>query len=227
MKRLSSTFVLAAALLLVSCDDENGPISPSVDAAVDAGATDGGTGPMAMCTGTFATINRATLGAATKPGSKCSMAADLDSICTRNIGDIARACGQSCVGAGDRCLPTCVKNMMASVSDDCLGCYAQVVSCTKDKCFGECVNDPKSAACAQCQVATGCLGTFFACSGLPGGPAASDGGTGGDGGASDGAASSDGGTDAAAVSDGAAADSASGDAGTATDIAVSTDGATD
>jgi hypothetical protein len=142
-----------------------------------------------MCIGTFAATNRTLLGAAvaTKPEAKCKASADLDLICSSDIGGKIRneyAAGclvnlQQGNAAVVSCIEEGVKRDFKELSAGCLSCYTASVVCTLDNCRVACGTAPSSSACVTCQTVNGCLAAFFTCSGLPGGPTTppADGGT--------------------------------------------------
>jgi hypothetical protein len=238
MTRLASAVSLAFLLSAAACSSDKKTTTPDTGVTVsDGGPADtasadtaapdtasADTGP-AMCVGSFSTISRTTLGAATAPTGGCAASADLDLICSINVADITAACGVACATTmgGATCVPTCVK-AKAALTDACIGCYAQAVQCAQVNCLAVCLSDSKGMPCTQCQIDHGCRAAFFTCSGLPGGSPAPDGG------ATDTAATDTAATDTAAsdtaASDTAATDTAATDTA-ATDTAVSTDSATD
>jgi hypothetical protein len=55
----------------------------------------------------------------------------------------------------------------SGVTQDCAGCYADIVICTLNNCVGYCAVDPESQDCFDCQVDKGCRAAFDSCSGLP------------------------------------------------------------
>jgi len=182
MKRFALVASASLALLVGACDDDPPPRRDAGSDARDTGAEAGAEGGVAgMCVGTFASINRTTLGAAVaaKPTAMCKSTTDLDLICTRDIGGtIRREYAAACLGVvagGNAAVVACVNDLakrdFKELSDGCLGCYSASVACTLVNCFDECVPAATSQACVTCQTTKGCLGTFFTCSGLPGGPA--------------------------------------------------------
>jgi hypothetical protein len=188
MRRLAWGIALGSVLGLVSCGD-------SKPKKVDGGDAGGGGDAPATCMGTFAFATRAQLGAGAKSAGKCASAADLDVICSNDVGGRVRALGGACFiqnpTGGEAALAMCTitalkADTVPDPSDACLGCYLGVTGCTLANCRTECAADPTASMCLQCQIAKGCLPTFYACSGLPTPPGfpVSDGGAGdgGDGG---------------------------------------------
>lgn len=76
-------------------------------------------------------------------------------------------CGQSCVGEDDAetCTVTCIMDR-TQMSLECSICYAGVVGCASENCFNECIAEPDSDMCTECQIAAGCRTAFDECSGL-------------------------------------------------------------
>jgi hypothetical protein len=181
MKRFALVASASLALLVGACDDDTPPKRDSGTDARDTGAEAGAeAGASNMCVGTFVTINRTTLGAAVamKPTAMCKATTDLDLICMGDIGgrirsEFAPAC-LNVVAGGNAAVVDCInklaKREFPTLSDACLGCYSASVACTLVECRDECVPAATSSACVLCQTAKGCLGAFFSCSGLPGGP---------------------------------------------------------
>lgn len=81
----------------------------------------------------------------------------------------AQKCGKTteCLsGQDENCARDCMLREL-DMSEDCAGCYATFVNCTIKECLGECLTDPDSDGCHECQVTKGCRGAFNTCSGLP------------------------------------------------------------
>jgi hypothetical protein len=133
---------------------------------------------------------------------KCMAPSDLDSICDNDIVDITSNCGglaflaqkfKSDAGANfmldEAALRTatlmCVGERLGKtvVTDGCLSCYGEAVTCTLAHCANVCLPDPTNPACRPCQISSGCGVALDACTGLPPAPMA-DGGA-GDGGSVD------------------------------------------
>ena len=189
MRRLALVASASFALFALGACDDDDPKKPDAgrdggsDGVVEAGTGDGGP---TMCVGTFATTNRATLGAAVnaKPTGMCKAAADLDLICTADLGGKFRGVyAQTCLPFLSTGIPTVVSCLEQAVSSEhptlsagCRGCYVTLVSCTLTNCRETCPANPSSPACMMCQQNSGCLPNFFACTGLPGGAPTTDGG---------------------------------------------------
>jgi hypothetical protein len=189
MKRFAWVASASLALLLGACDDDSptkkdaaSDVRPEV--GTEAGSEGGVPG---QCVGTFASTNRTVLGAAVaaKPTAMCKASADLDLICTQDIGgqirnNYAKACLLALPGGNDAvisCINEGVKRDFPTLSAGCLSCYTASVACTLEKCLVACSADATSAPCLTCQTNMGCIAAFFNCSGLPGGPPGPDGGT--------------------------------------------------
>jgi hypothetical protein len=183
MKRLALAASLALAFIgtgLAGCDDDDN--KGKADAAGDAGGDARADATAAMCTGTFASFTRATLGTNTAASGACK-APDLDVICVADIGAKARACGTSCLqSAGTlgeasliQCVDACLQ-MNKDLTIGCSNCYRELVACTAKNCLSDC-SDPNSNACKTCQTTKGCTPTFFTCSGLPSGAPSTDAGS--------------------------------------------------
>lgn len=177
MKRfaLGVSMVLGFAMGgVLGCDDDDND-----DIAADGGAD---TAVANQCVGTFSTLTRSQLGAATMPTGQCAAAADLNIICARDVRAVTGACGQSCFLGGNADVPGCTNMCVAAMLDPdlsagCSNCYTNAVVCTLNNCATPCGADPNSSTCISCQAAAGCLSTFFSCSGLPGAaPSQSDAG---------------------------------------------------
>jgi hypothetical protein len=180
MRRLALVASIACSLAFVACDDDE-PAKPrdsgTGDRAPDTtGGTDtGGGGDTAagMCTGSFATLTRTQLIAATPPTAKCGSQTDLDLICTGDLATKVRNAGVTCLGQGmtsPTALSACVKAALArdtALSANCAGCYGDSAGCTIEKCAALCGTMPNSAECMACQATQGCISAFFACAGLP------------------------------------------------------------
>lgn len=167
MNRSVLGLAMALAVTTLGCDDDGG----------DEGAVDGGmdAAVAVMCKGTFATLNRTQLGAATSPTGQCAAPADLDVICANDVRALTGLCGQGCFAQDPTTVPACTNQCVAAQLDPDLGaacsnCYTNAVVCTLQNCATVCAVDPNGVPCIQCQTANNCLSTFFTCSGLPGGP---------------------------------------------------------
>ncbi len=90
---------------------------------------------------------------------------------------VAGSCGVGCISVLNPAdltpFTTCTAECMAddagvgSLSSTCIDCYAGSATCTAANCVADCAVDPSSDDCATCQVASGCIDSFYACSGLP------------------------------------------------------------
>jgi hypothetical protein len=79
----------------------------------------------------------------------------------------ATDCGIGCLGDDDvaTCSVTCLVGA-TGLSVECSACYAGMVGCSKDNCLAECLAEPGSEACSNCQTEAGCFDDFYACSGM-------------------------------------------------------------
>lgn len=79
----------------------------------------------------------------------------------------AQTCGQGeCLASDDQ---NCARDCMLAdldMSSECASCYANFVTCTIAECLGECIADPNSDGCLECQETSGCRPNFNDCSGL-------------------------------------------------------------
>jgi hypothetical protein len=143
----------------------------------DAGAPD----VPSMCVAGLGGIPRTQLTAAVTRGM-CMASTDLDLLCGNDVGLITRGCGQACylkvapeVGPIDAaalkaCIIDCVKTQLTgkgTLSDGCLGCYGETVTCTISKCLAPCAVSTTGQACNDCMMANMCTSSFYMCSGLP------------------------------------------------------------
>lgn len=81
----------------------------------------------------------------------------------------ARDCGLGCLGEdeADVCAIECMIDLKGvKISETCSNCYREIVLCTLNKCMGDCIGDPQSDECKDCQVVKGCQASFDTCSGL-------------------------------------------------------------
>jgi len=118
------------------------------------------------CTGSFSGITLKQLQAAIAVTGACAAPGDVFQICTASLAQIAGVCGLRCLGKDQPCIVACIKDD-SSLSDGCAGCYAATVLCTQVNCLADCLNDPSSPRCAQCQMDKKCRPTFRTCTGLP------------------------------------------------------------
>jgi hypothetical protein len=100
---------------------------------------------------------------------------DADTAVLADGGDEAVAgtagdCGLGCLGedgeaAQRECAITCIVADHA-LSNECAGCYGDIVACSIRECLAPCATDPGGEACATCQVEAGCVDAFNTCTGL-------------------------------------------------------------
>lgn len=81
------------------------------------------------------------------------------------VADATIQCGTECVFTADpeSCFTQCMQQQV-EITDLCLGCFAEQVSCTTDNCFFSCAFG-STEDCAAC-VAENCLASFNDCAGI-------------------------------------------------------------
>lgn len=111
------------------------------------------------------------------PKDQCQNAEDLGWIKATQDGgltgrEVAREaagdCGLGCLSdpAPDVCAIRCMKNIKkVQLTDNCAGCYGDIVLCTIEKCLPRCIDDPQAEDCKACQEEKGCQGAFDTCTG--------------------------------------------------------------
>ena len=114
------------------------------------------------------------------PKGACANLADITGICTKDPSgqatSIALICylrhdgdddpakaTRKCTLLGEQDRPG-LTSTIPEMSEDCLGCYADVIVCAAERCADEC--RAGDAPCSACYEREGCLSEFFACSGL-------------------------------------------------------------
>jgi hypothetical protein len=77
----------------------------------------------------------------------------------------SQTCGFQCITSSDfgGCVSSCVEKSLG-VSSTCATCFGTDASCTKEKCFAQCIN-PQSPGCLSCSKSQ-CGPAFTSCSGL-------------------------------------------------------------
>ena len=185
MKRLAVVGFACFALLSGACDDDDDIIRPDAgrDGSTDTREAGSEAGGPVMCVGALMGNTRATLAAAvnSRPAAMCGADADLDLICTADLdGKFRGVYVQTCVStlapgvtlpAGVPTVVSCVNAAVLqehpNLSAGCRGCYTALVGCVLTNC-STCASDPNGTTCTSCRQTSGCLSTFFTCSGLPG-----------------------------------------------------------
>jgi len=101
------------------------------------------------------------------PVDACINSSDSTIIGGTDVEAEAITCGLGCVGEPDvsGCTADCVSTE-TGLSDDCSECYGDMVECSVTECFTECISDPTSVACTNCQDSSGCTAAFDLCTGL-------------------------------------------------------------
>ena len=128
----------------------------------------GGGATTATSTGSTSTGTSSSASGSTGTGmmamGACTNAADLGIVQSKDVKGITTTCGKNNIGQ-DAKVKACIK-METNLSDPCVTCFADTVSCVVSKCLAQCGADTNSQACKDCR-ATNCDPAFAACSGLP------------------------------------------------------------
>lgn len=82
------------------------------------------------------------------------------------VNDAIFACGFDCIFAGDLagCFANCISNAVPTMSDGCVGCFAEQSVCAQDNCLLVC-GFGSAADCEACVLAN-CQETFENCAGI-------------------------------------------------------------
>ena len=155
--RFSLVFALGA--FAVACGDDD-PIV-TTDSGTDSGATDTGSD-----TGMEDTGMEDTGMEDTPAGGLCINEADLAIIETEVVTPAAQECGIGCLADADprTCSIDCIV-ADTGISEDCAGCYGDIVACSIEFCLAACATDPTGEECGTCQ-AENCVPAFETCSGI-------------------------------------------------------------
>jgi hypothetical protein len=178
--------IAAPAALLMACgsDTSSGTTTTGAGGSTSATGTGGspsttgtggspstsGTGGSPSTTGTggdstSTSSTSATSSTGTGPMmGACTNAADLGIVQTKDVKTITADCGKANIG-NDTKTKACIK-MGTNLSDPCVTCFADTVSCVINKCLNQCIADSNSQMCTDCRAAN-CDPAFEACSGLP------------------------------------------------------------
>lgn len=73
-------------------------------------------------------------------------------------------CSEQCIGAGD-CAATCLEKA-TGLSAGCGTCFSADVTCTGTNCMSQCMLDPNSADCLNCNQLN-CTPKLAVCAGVP------------------------------------------------------------
>jgi hypothetical protein len=161
MKRLLSAFVVLT-LCAVGCGDDSGD-DGNKGGSSNAGTDSGQAGEPGAAGGAPASNNVA---CDPEAATTCQNETDCPFVQDGTARAAAQACGRACLGEAQSCAVDCILGEI-EMSSPCAGCYADIVACTAmSECLSPCLNDPEGQECADCQVETGCRGTFNECSGL-------------------------------------------------------------
>ncbi|MCB9728252.1 MAG: hypothetical protein H6746_07215 [Deltaproteobacteria bacterium] len=106
------------------------------------------------------------------PDGDCDGVADLNAIAKAkpSLSTLATAASATCLGSGpvtDADWETCTRTELVStarLSGACASCYVEALACSEIRCAAAC--DESSGECAKCSTEQGCVGEFYACSGL-------------------------------------------------------------
>ncbi len=79
----------------------------------------------------------------------------------------ATDCHITCLGEDDvgMCATICLEDS-TGLTSGCAQCYSEATTCVVNNCLAQCLVDPGSEECYVCQFEAGCIGAFFACTGL-------------------------------------------------------------
>lgn len=159
MKRIISALALlsfATTLGIAGCggDDDDGGANT---AGKSAGGEPEGGAP-----------SEGNLGCDPEQATTCQNDTDCTFVTDGTARTTAQTCGKGmCLGSSDEnCARNCILEAL-DMTSDCAACYADFVNCTIAKCVADCIQDPDSDGCHECQEREGCRPTFNTCSGLP------------------------------------------------------------
>jgi hypothetical protein len=110
------------------------------------------------------TTTTASTSSTTAITAACKDSADQTIVNTKDIPGITQTCATQNLG-NDANTRMCIKTQ-TGLSDNCVTCFDQEVSCVISHCVSMCSSDPMGAACSTCR-ATNCDPAFISCSGLP------------------------------------------------------------
>jgi hypothetical protein len=159
-----SLCVVCLACAACGDDDDDTLTVVGVDASapIDSGA-DAAQGDDAGSDGGFSSVSCSPSGS-----GACQNAEDCPVVESGDAREAASSCGIGCLGDSNEasCAQSCVVNE-TGLSTACAKCYVAIVTCSRTSCLTDCLSDPDSTACFDCQVAAGCRESFDECSGLP------------------------------------------------------------
>jgi len=146
---------------LLSLGSGGGPATPAPAPAATAKNAGGGEG--AALGGSVG--GSSSVGSSTKPF--CTNHADQavwKGGAKDDFNEFMNACGQKCMGQ-EVCTETCIQEKQA-FTQNCVKCFGQLTTCSKNKCAFQCMGKPHSKKCAKC-VKKYCDADFVDCSGIP------------------------------------------------------------
>ncbi len=177
---MRKTFALGLALLLAlaaltACGSDDGNTGGSTATDTAGSDTTGGSDSTGGSDATGDTSGDT----AGLPGavSECQNTADKTYLTTDQGGgkkgrDLAAKaasdCGLGCLNSPDpkACSVKCMKDDKGvTLSDNCAGCYGQIVLCTIENCAAQCIADSGAKICTDCQTDKGCTKAFYDCTG--------------------------------------------------------------
>jgi hypothetical protein len=99
-------------------------------------------------------------------GGECTNETDLATLASVDAAASAGSCGLGCLADEDprACSIACIVDD-TGLSNECAGCFGDIVACSIEFCLAPCASDPAGDACAACQVESGCVDAFDACTG--------------------------------------------------------------
>lgn len=166
MKRLISALVLVsvAGLGIAGCGgDDDDDDSSSTAGTSGTGATGNNAGEP----GNGGTPGTGNVTCDPSENGVCQNETDCPAVANGEARAAAETCGTGeCLGMDSQCSIDCIRAAV-TMTPECADCYGAIVACTAKNCLLECVNEPESDTCRECQVAKGCREAFNTCSGLP------------------------------------------------------------
>jgi len=171
---LALSLALSLLLALTGCGDDSGRGADSGSGGTDSGmvgdsgsATDsgGGTDGGGVDSGTAADTGTGADTGTLPPGA-CTNTADEAVMAGASFESEAETCAMNCIAA-EMCVTDCMRDDVG-LSMGCATCFGGAGQCALDNCVGDCLLDPRGAACTDCRRMAGCIDDYETCSGLPG-----------------------------------------------------------